>query len=41
MFDDPWYTIIDGVTLSATIVALNLLGDAIRETIDPLLTGRS
>lgn len=41
MFDDPWYTIIVGVTLSATIVALNLLGDAIRETIDPLLTGRS
>lgn len=40
MFDDPWYTIIVGVTISATIVALNLVGDAIRETIDPLLAGR-
>ncbi len=38
MFDDPWYTLVVGVTLSATIVALNLVGDAIRETIDPLLT---
>jgi peptide/nickel transport system permease protein len=37
MFDDPWYTVIVGVTLSATIIALNLLGDAIREEIDPLL----
>ncbi len=41
MFDDPWYTIIVGVTLSATIIALNLVGDAIRETIDPLLGGRT
>lgn len=41
MFDDPWYTMVVGVTLSATIVALNLVGDAIRETIDPLLTGRN
>ena len=40
MFDDPWYTIIVGVTLSATIIAFNLVGDAIRETIDPLLAGR-
>jgi peptide/nickel transport system permease protein len=40
MFDDPWYTVIVGVTLSATIIALNLVGDAIRETIDPLLSGR-
>lgn len=40
MFDDPWYTVIVGVTLSATIIALNLVGDAIRETIDPLLGGR-
>ena len=30
MFDDPWYTAIVGVTLSATIIALNLVGDAIR-----------
>ena len=40
MFDDPWYTAIVGVTLSATIIALNLVGDAIRETIDPLLSRR-
>jgi peptide/nickel transport system permease protein len=40
MFDDPWYTAIVGVTLSSTIIALNLVGDAIRETIDPLLSGR-
>jgi peptide/nickel transport system permease protein len=37
MFDDPWYTIVVGVTLSATIVGLNLLGDAIRDVTDPLL----
>jgi peptide/nickel transport system permease protein len=41
MFDDPWYTIIVGVTLSAAIIALNLVGDAIREAIDPLLVGRT
>jgi peptide/nickel transport system permease protein len=40
MFDDPWYTIIVGVTLSATIISLNLVGDAVREVIDPLLVGR-
>ena len=41
MFDNPWYTIIVGITLSATIIALNLVGDAIREVIDPLLSGRT
>jgi peptide/nickel transport system permease protein len=40
MFDNPWYTVIVGVTLSATIVGLNLVGDAIREVIDPLLARR-
>ena len=40
MFDDPWYTAIDGVTLLAIIIALNLVGDAIQETIHPLLSGR-
>lgn len=41
MFDDLWYTLIVGVTLSATIIALNLVGDTIREVIDPLLVGRT
>jgi peptide/nickel transport system permease protein len=40
MFDDLWYTVIVGVTLSATIIALNLVGDAVRETVDPLLARR-
>ena len=40
MFDDPWYTAIAGVMLSATSIALILVGDAIRETIAPLLSGR-
>jgi ABC-type antimicrobial peptide transport system permease subunit len=40
MFDDPWYSAIVGVTLSATIIALNLVGDANRETFHPLLSGR-
>ena len=40
MFDDPWYTLVVGVTLSATIIGLNLVGDAIREVIDPLLARR-
>jgi ABC-type dipeptide/oligopeptide/nickel transport system permease subunit len=39
MFDDPWYTAIVGVSLSATFIALSLVGDAIRATIDPLFSG--
>ena len=41
MFDNPWYTIIVGITLSATIIALNLVGDAIREVVDPLVSSRA
>jgi peptide/nickel transport system permease protein len=41
MFDNPWYTIIVGITLSATIIALNLVGDAIREVVDPLISSRA
>jgi peptide/nickel transport system permease protein len=36
MFDHPSYTLVVGVTLSLTIISLNLVGDAIREAIDPL-----
>ncbi|MFN8593311.1 MAG: ABC transporter permease [Thermomicrobiales bacterium] len=39
MFDDPWYTMVVGITLSATIISLNLLGDAIRDVVDPLSRG--
>ncbi len=37
MFDVPSYTIVVGLTLSLTVIALNLFGDAVREVIDPLV----
>lgn len=36
----PWLAIFPGVALSLTIVAFNLLGDALRDELDPRLRGR-
>jgi peptide/nickel transport system permease protein len=41
MFDHPSYSIVVGVSLSLTIIALNLVGDAIGEQIDPLVRDRT
>jgi ABC-type dipeptide/oligopeptide/nickel transport system permease subunit len=30
-FDEPWYTAIAGIALSATDISLNLVGDAMRD----------
>lgn len=37
MFDHPSYTVVVGLVLSLTIIALNLFGDAVREVVDPLV----
>lgn len=37
MFDHPSYTLVVGLALSLTIIGLNLVGDAVREVLDPLL----
>jgi peptide/nickel transport system permease protein len=37
MFDHPSYTVVVGLALSLTIIALNLFGDAVREVVDPLV----
>ncbi len=36
----PWLAIFPGIALSLTIVAFNLLGDALRDELDPRLRGR-
>lgn len=35
--DAPWITIIPGVAISVTVLALNLLGDGLRDVLDPRL----
>jgi peptide/nickel transport system permease protein len=32
---DPWFLIVPGVTLLLTVMAFNLLGDAVRDALDP------
>jgi peptide/nickel transport system permease protein len=32
---DPWFMIVPGVMLLLTVMAFNLLGDAIRDALDP------
>jgi peptide/nickel transport system permease protein len=36
----PWIAIFPGLALSVTVLAFNLLGDALRDTLDPRLRGR-
>jgi ABC-type dipeptide/oligopeptide/nickel transport system permease subunit len=35
----PWLAIFPGVALSLTVLAFNLLGDALRDELDPRLRG--
>lgn len=40
LFDAPWMAIWPGVALSATVFGFNMLGDAIRDALDPRLRRR-
>ncbi|MEK7777010.1 MAG: ABC transporter permease, partial [Chloroflexota bacterium] len=35
----PWLAIVPGATISITVLAFNLLGDSLRDTLDPKLRG--
>lgn len=35
MRDDPWITVIPGLAVTLTVLSLNLLGDALRDALDP------
>ena len=36
---DPWYVITPGVSIFLVVLALNTVGDALRDTLDPRLRG--
>lgn len=40
MYRDPWLTILPGAVLFATVLAVNLMGDGLRDMLDPKLIGR-
>jgi peptide/nickel transport system permease protein len=35
--NDPWLAIVPGVAISITVYSFNLLGDALRDALDPRL----
>ena len=35
---DPWYTLFPGLTVFLLVLAFNLLGDALRDSLDPRST---
>jgi peptide/nickel transport system permease protein len=37
VFDAPWITVFPGIAISLTVLALNLLGDGLRDVLDPRL----
>jgi peptide/nickel transport system permease protein len=37
---DPYVTLIPGVAILVLVLALNILGDALRDLLDPRLRGR-
>jgi peptide/nickel transport system permease protein len=39
MFVDPWYAIFPGAAIFLTVLGFNLLGDGVREALDPRLRG--
>lgn len=39
VLSDPWIAVIPGAVLSITVLAMNLLGDALRDGLDPRLRG--
>jgi ABC-type dipeptide/oligopeptide/nickel transport system permease subunit len=36
----PWISLAPGIAMSMTVVAISLLGDGLREVLDPKLGGR-
>jgi peptide/nickel transport system permease protein len=36
----PWISLAPGIALSITVIAVSLLGDGLREVLDPKLGGR-
>lgn len=40
MLDGPWLAIFPGLAISAAVFGFNMLGDALRDLLDPKLTGR-
>ena len=41
MIDAPWIMLFPGLAISITVLGLNLLGDGLRDLLDPRLQGRS
>ena len=41
MRDAPWITLIPGLAVTVTVLALNLLGDALRDALDPRIRGEA
>jgi peptide/nickel transport system permease protein len=37
---DPWYAVFPGAAIFLTVLAFNLLGDGLREALDPRLRGQ-
>jgi len=37
----PWLTVLPGLTISVIVIGINLLGDAMRDVLDPRLRGQS
>ncbi len=38
--DAPWLTMVPGLAIALTVLAINLLGDALRDALDPRLKDR-
>lgn len=36
----PWISLVPGIALSVTVIAVSLVGDGLREVLDPKLGGR-
>jgi peptide/nickel transport system permease protein len=36
---NPWYAVFPGSAIAATVLGLNLLGDGLRDLLDPKLSG--
>jgi len=39
MFQAPWLAIFPGMAISLAVFGFNMLGDALRDLLDPKLTG--
>ena len=35
----PWLAVVPGIAITLTVFAFNMLGDALRDTLDPRLRG--